>query len=214
VSAEPPPGPAVPADAGEPATGSAAPEEQPGLQPGEQLGPDLARRALRAARTGGFAPGGRSSGRRRPGDRSGTGEAGDRDAAERDAAGGGYSSAGPDPRDPQPAGELVNKLVADRGWQGTAAAAAVVARWAELVGPEVAGHCRPTALSGGELTLVAESTAWATQLRLLAGQLLARIAAEVGPGVVATIRVHGPTAPSWSRGPRRIRGRGPRDTYG
>ncbi|RQX53171.1 DUF721 domain-containing protein, partial [Micromonospora chalcea] len=23
-----------------------------------------------------------------------------------------------------------------------------------------------------------------------------------------------PAAPSWSRGPRRVRGRGPRDTYG
>lgn len=202
MSVEPPGGPPT-----EPPGGPAG-----GQQSGEP-GPDLARRALRAARSGGFDPAGstgRSPGRRRSADRSGTGETGDRAAARR----GGYSAAGPDPRDPQSAGALVDKLVADRGWQGTAAAAAVVARWAELVGPEVAGHCRPTALAGGELTLVAESTAWATQLRLLAGQLLTRIAAEVGPGVVATIRVHGPTAPSWAKGPRRIRGRGPRDTYG
>jgi predicted nucleic acid-binding Zn ribbon protein len=26
--------------------------------------------------------------------------------------------------------------------------------------------------------------------------------------------VHGPTAPTWGRGPRRVAGRGPRDTYG
>jgi predicted nucleic acid-binding Zn ribbon protein len=64
------------------------------------------------------------------------------------------------------------------------------------------------------LVLVAESTAWATQLRLLAGRLQARLSAEVGSGVVTRIRVHGPSAPSWRRGPRRVAGRGPRDTYG
>lgn len=213
MSAEPPAGPG----GGEPRPGAGGEPGGPAAGEQERPGPDLARQALRAARAGGGSPG-----RRRPGDRSRRGAgaglvggaaadpAADLDAERR----GGYSTPGPDPRDPQVAGTLVERLVADRGWQDTAAAATVVARWAELVGPEVAGHCRPTALSGGELTLVAESTAWATQLRLLAGQLLARIAAEVGPGVVATIRVHGPTAPSWAKGPRRIRGRGPRDTYG
>ena len=64
------------------------------------------------------------------------------------------------------------------------------------------------------LTVRAESTAWATQLQLLTASLLASIADGVGEGVVNELRVVGPSAPSWVRGPRRVAGRGPRDTYG
>jgi predicted nucleic acid-binding Zn ribbon protein len=48
----------------------------------------------------------------------------------------------------------------------------------------------------------------------LSGALRARIEAELGRNVVRRIHVHGPVAPSWVRGPKRVRGRGPRDTYG
>jgi predicted nucleic acid-binding Zn ribbon protein len=130
------------------------------------------------------------------------------------ARGGGYSGAGADDRDPQPFGALVRRLISDRGWEATAASATVLARWETLVGAEVAGHCQPVSLRDGELTLAAESTAWATQLRLLTPRLLGRIRAELGPDVVRRVRVHGPTAPTWGSGPRRVAGRGPRDTYG
>jgi predicted nucleic acid-binding Zn ribbon protein len=63
--------------------------------------------------------------------------------------------------------------------------------------------------------LRADSTAWATQVRLLAEDLKARIDSQLGAGVVKTITVNGPVAPSWKKGPRSVRGgRGPRDTYG
>jgi predicted nucleic acid-binding Zn ribbon protein len=126
----------------------------------------------------------------------------------------GYSGPGPDPRDPQPIGSVLDRLVKARGWQLPAAEATVFGAWERVVGPDVAKHSRPVKLQDGELTVEAESTAWATQLRLLAGSLLRRIAAEVGNNVVRKLHVHGPAAPSWSRGPRRVRGRGPRDTYG
>ena len=126
----------------------------------------------------------------------------------------GYSGPGPDPRDPQPFGALLAKLVKARGWQGPAAEARIFGSWELLVGADLASHCRPVKLDNGELTIEAESTAWATQLRLLAGRLLTRITAEVGREVVSRIHVHGPTAPSWAKGPKRVRGRGPRDTYG
>jgi hypothetical protein len=58
------------------------------------------------------------------------------------------------------------------------------------------------------------ATAWATQLRLVQTQLLAKIANAVGDGVVTVLKISGPTAPSWRKGPRHISGRGPRDTYG
>jgi predicted nucleic acid-binding Zn ribbon protein len=125
-----------------------------------------------------------------------------------------WSGAGPDARDPARIGESVGELVADRKWDTTLRAAGILARWDEIVGPEVAEHCRPARLEAGELTCVAESTAWATQIRLLSRQLIGRIAADLGPDVVTRLRVHGPTAPDWRHGPLRVTGRGPRDTYG
>lgn len=126
----------------------------------------------------------------------------------------GYSGPGPDPRDPQPFGAILDRLVKSRGWEKPKAEARLFGEWGAVVGADVAEHCRPIKLEAGELTVEAESTAWATQLRLLAAGLLKKIAAEVGHGVVAKLDIHGPTAPSWSRGTRRVRGRGPRDTYG
>jgi predicted nucleic acid-binding Zn ribbon protein len=127
---------------------------------------------------------------------------------------GGYSGPGADDRDPQPLGNLMRRLVSDRGWDTTVTSAAVAARWDTVVGAEIAERCRPESLREGELVLAAESTAWATQLKLLVPKLMARIAAELGPGVVTRIRVHGPTGPTWRKGPLRVTGRGPRDTYG
>jgi predicted nucleic acid-binding Zn ribbon protein len=126
----------------------------------------------------------------------------------------GYSGPGPDPRDPQLFGAVLERLVKARGWQKPAAEGAVFGAWERVVGPDVAAHSRPIKLADGELTVEAESTAWATQLRLMAAALLKRIAAEVGHNVVKKLHIHGPAAPSWSRGPRRVQGRGPRDTYG
>lgn len=162
---------------------------------------DIARTALAAARStaGGFGP---ARARRVAGS-----------AAFR-ATSGGYSGARPDARDPARIGVLVRDLLTDRGWDQAAAAAGVVGRWEEIVGPDIAGHAQPEDLRDGELVLAAESSAWATQLRLLQSTIMARIVSEVGSGVVRRIRVHGPTAPSWRRGPRRVAGRGPRDTYG
>jgi len=126
----------------------------------------------------------------------------------------GYTGPGPDPRDPQPFGAVLERLVKQRGWSRPTAEATVFGEWERLVGADVAAHCRPLKLEDGELTVEAESTAWATQLRILAGRLIARIAGEVGHNVVKKLHIHGPSTPSWSHGPKRVRGRGPRDTYG
>jgi predicted nucleic acid-binding Zn ribbon protein len=167
-----------------------------------ELPQDLPAAALDAARTAA-----RKNGRPRR-------IAGRRSVVDPGAARGGYSGSGTDQRDPQKLGALVRRLVTDRGWEATAASAGVVGRWEQIVGPEIADHARPASLINGELVLVAESTAWATQLRLLAPRIQARLAAEAGAGVVTKIRVQGPATPSWRKGPRRVAGRGPRDTYG
>lgn len=125
------------------------------------------------------------------------------------------SGSGPDERDPQPLASALGKLTAEHGWEVEVAVHAVLARWPELVGAELAAHCQAERFADGELTVRAESTAWATQLRLLAPQLVGRLNAQVGAGTVRVVRVKGPDAPRWSHGFRSVRdGRGPRDTYG
>ena len=116
--------------------------------------------------------------------------------------------------EPTAFGELVSGLVEDRGWDKDVSIARVTACWETVAGGDVAAHSRPVSLRDGTLTLEASSTAWATQLRLLAPTLLARVADEVGAGIVTVLRIHGPAAPSWKRGPLSVRGKGPRDTYG
>lgn len=162
----------------------------------ELKGPDLARAALAraraAAREKGLSPGAPKRRRVEP-TRSGS---------------------GPDGRDPVLFGAMIKRLVAERGWEETTTAAGVLANWDALVGPEIADHCRPTALTDGVLELVAESSAWATQLRLLTRTMTARLTEQVGEGVVTSIVVRGPAQADWRKGPRRVQGRGPRDTYG
>ncbi|WP_375484614.1 DUF721 domain-containing protein [uncultured Jatrophihabitans sp.] len=181
------------------------------LGPDDEVGPDdgatddddLARMMLAGAR------GTSRTSRRRPGQRGRRADVPGRNR-------GGYSGPGPDPaRDPQRIGALLPGYVADLGWEAPMADARVFAQWPTLVGADVAAHCEPQSLRDGELRITAESTAWATQLRLLAGTLLARLVAELGPDVVRRLVISGPTAPSWKHGPRSLRnGRGPRDTYG
>lgn len=125
-----------------------------------------------------------------------------------------FSGPAPDRRDPARAGDVLDGLLKARGWDGELRTARLFADWAALVGPDIAARCHPVSLRGGELAIAAESTAWATQLRLLSSTLLARLAAELGPSVVSKVRITGPVAPSWKHGPWSVRGRGPRDTYG
>ena len=81
----------------------------------------------------------------------------------------GYSGPGPDGLDPQPLGAVLNQYIDDQGWEAPLAAARVFAEWPQLVGDDIAKHCAPVTLHDGELRISAESTAWATQLRLLVG---------------------------------------------
>lgn len=117
--------------------------------------------------------------------------------------------------EPTAFGSAVADLLAERGWQAQAAGASVLSRWEELVGPQVAAHCRPTRLRDGELVIEAESTAWATQLRLLSRTLTKKLHEQLGPDVVRSLVVRGPSGPDWRHGALRVTGgRGPRDTYG
>ena len=132
----------------------------------------------------------------------------------------GPSSSGPDVRDPTLVGAAISHLVADRGWEKQTAVGGLTGRWNEIVGANVAEHVVPETFeqapdgSGVVLVLRADSTAWATSLRLLLPSIRARIDTELGAGTVRDISILGPAAPSWRHGKFSVPGRGPRDTYG
>lgn len=127
---------------------------------------------------------------------------------------GGSSGAHPDDRDPQLLGSAVERLVGNAGWETDLKVQGVFGRWAELVGAEVASHCTPETLTDGVLVVRTDSTAWATQMRLLAPTVVKRLNVELGHGTVLKVEVLGPHLPTWKKGLRSSRGRGPRDTYG
>ncbi len=126
-----------------------------------------------------------------------------------------YSGARPDDRDPVRIGAVVGKAIPDLGWVGPLAEARLMSQWATVVGEDIAARCHPVSLVEGDLKVVAESTAWATQLRLMAPQILAKITADLPRGLVRRVTITGPSGPSFKRGPWSMRGgRGVRDTYG
>lgn len=125
-----------------------------------------------------------------------------------------FSSAHPDDRDPQAVGDLLGRVIRERGWTTEISLRTLLARWSELVGPVNAQHSTPEGYREGVLTIRTESTTWATSLRTLAPNLVAELNRRLGQGTVTRVVVLGPQAPSWKHGPRSVPGRGPRDTYG
>ncbi|MEV8088859.1 DUF721 domain-containing protein [Streptomyces nigra] len=176
-------------------SGDAAPGKTP-----EPSGVDLARVALRAAKEQARARG---------------------DAAHQKKqarrGGGLRSGARADGRDPLALGSAINRLITERGWETPAAVGGVMGRWPEIVGEDVAKHCVPERYDEDERVLVVrcDSTAWATNLRLLAPTLVARLNEDLGHGSVRQIKVQGPGGPARRYGPLRAPGStGPGDTYG
>lgn len=165
----------------------------------EPSGVDLARVALRAAKEQARARGAAAQQKKQA------------------RRGGLRSGARADGRDPLPLGSAINRLITERGWEAPAAVGGVMGRWPQIVGPDVAQHCEPQRYDEDArvLTVRCDSTAWATQLRLLAPQLVARLNADLGQGTVRLIKVMGPGGPPRRYGPLRSPGStGPGDTYG
>ena len=137
--------------------------------------------------------------------------------AARRSAGGGRRpklvGSGPDRRDPQPFGSAAKELAASRGWSPRVAEGTVFAQWPAVVGEQIAEHAEPPRC-GRVLSVAAESTAWATQLRMVQAQLLAKIAGRRRGRGGHRAEDHRPGGPVLAQGPRHISGRGPRDTYG
>jgi len=118
------------------------------------------------------------------------------------------------PRDPQMVSSTMASLFRDRGWVQEVSVGGVVGRWRDVVGDQIADHCTPETFADGVLVVRTDSTACAQPLKMLAPQLVRRMAEDVGDGVVKDVRVLGPAGPGFGKGRRAVRGRGPRDTWG
>ena len=117
-------------------------------------------------------------------------------------------------RDAKPLGDLLAGLSDDLGWTPFLLESEILSAWPEIVGAEVAAHASPTAINEGTMIVTCESTAWATQLRLMSSQILTNLLQQFPAAQISQVTFLGPNAPSWKRGPRSVPGRGPRDTYG
>jgi predicted nucleic acid-binding Zn ribbon protein len=117
-------------------------------------------------------------------------------------------------RDPHGIADVMDALTTSLGWTPELAKSDLVTAWPEIVGAELASHAKPVSTEDGVLTVQCDSTAWATQLRLMRSQVTTTIAQRFPEAGIQSVRFEGPGAPSWKRGPRSIPGRGPRDTYG
>lgn len=117
-------------------------------------------------------------------------------------------------RDPIIAGSSMNQLFENFNWGLNITKAELFSNWEKVVGAANAEASKPEELSDKELTIRCRSTAWATQLRLLESQILARITEEYPSLGVQKLKIIGPNVPSWKKGSRSVPGRGPRDTYG
>lgn len=117
--------------------------------------------------------------------------------------------------EPEPLAQFLGKLISDQGWEESLSAQRVFTDWENIVGAEVAQHCEVVGYEDGQLEVEADKTVWATELKLLAPRIVAKLNEQLGQGSVVRINISGPKGPSWIKGKRTIRNaRGPRDTYG
>ena len=117
-------------------------------------------------------------------------------------------------RDPVTVGDSLAGLIKDFKWTNELGEAELFEKWAEVVGEDTAAKSTPENLEAGVLTVRCASTAWATQLRLMQSEILAKLGEQFGELKIVELKLLGPAGPSFKRGPRSVPGRGPRDTWG
>jgi predicted nucleic acid-binding Zn ribbon protein len=87
--------------------------------------------------------------------------------------------------------------------------------WQRIVGPNLAGNCQPYEITNGILKITASSTAWATEIKLLANVLVNNACDILGANSVTEIQVSGPQYSWRPRGTRTVKGAvGYGDTFG
>lgn len=94
----------------------------------------------------------------------------------------------PGGNEPRPIGESLDRYAARTGGSRSVLST-VFGRWADVVGPDVAAHARPVSVKEGVLVVVVDDPTWASQLRWLGADLLARLAEAAGEPVADRLEV-------------------------
>ncbi len=81
---------------------------------------------------------------------------------------------------PTAVGDLIGQVLGDLGLASVAKAHQIGARWQEIVGAQVAAHCRPLGLRGEVLEIEVDSPVWSQQLQLRKPELLAALERVMG----------------------------------
>ncbi len=116
--------------------------------------------------------------------------------------------------DPQVLSDVLSKLIHDRDWKSGIAEGTLFSTWPSIVGDQISEHTTPISILDGVLTIRTSSTAWATQLQLVAPDVLETIQHSAPGALVDSLNILGPDGPTWKHGRRSIKGaQGPRDTY-
>jgi predicted nucleic acid-binding Zn ribbon protein len=113
----------------------------------------------------------------------------------------------PDDAEPRRIGESLGRVARSLSVPDPRVLSSVFTKWEEVVGPAVAAHTRPLKLAGDVLLVAVDEPAWATQLRFLEAEVLARLAADAGVAVAARLEIQVRSGPGAGRGrrPRRKR---------
>lgn len=65
----------------------------------------------------------------------------------------------------------------------------VIKAWQEIVGEDLAEHCRPQRLESGRLIVSVRDASWATELRYNGAYVLGKLADLLGPDVITRMVV-------------------------
>lgn len=118
------------------------------------------------------------------------------------------------PRKVESLNSILVREIRKQGWQKPLASGWLMGQWSEIVGEDIAAHTKIEMVKDTTLFITCDSTAWATNLRLMQRRILQTIADRTGPDVITQLKIFGPKPPSWRKGRLHVKGRGPRDTYG
>ena len=92
-------------------------------------------------------------------------------------------------REPLQLGGLVAGVLSDLGLTDASAIVRVAQCWEAAVGPEVAAHCRPSALRGSVLEATVDSSVWCQQLQFQSREILAALRRELGDAAPSDLRL-------------------------
>ena len=85
--------------------------------------------------------------------------------------------------------DLLDPVGKRLGLEGATDSGGLFARWADIVGDEIAAHVEPTSLRDGVLRVRTDSPAWATELAYLAADISARVNSAMGKELVRELKV-------------------------